>query len=186
MALLKQAEDGLADVFKGAPKLSDSTRETLVKVWPWLALIGGLLQLLAAWALYSWAKTANDFVDYANSLSRTFGGEEVVSTRWDLWVWIALAMLVLDAVILLIAYPKLKRREKSGWDLLFLASLINVVYGVASLFIDGRGGIGSLFFSLLGSAVGLWLLFETRSKYTGAGEKVAVHTDIDKKTDIEA
>ncbi len=167
MALLKQAEDSMAGAFKSAPKLSDSSRESLVNIWPWLALIGGILQALGAYWLFSWARTANSFVDYANNLSRAFGGEEVVSSRWSFWVWVALAVLVVEAVLLLMAYPKLKRREKGGWDLLFLTGLINVVYAVVSLLIDGRGGFGSLVFNLIISAVIFWLLFETRSKYKG-------------------
>lgn len=173
MSLLKKAEDSLADIYKGAPKMSDSSQETVVKVWPWLALIGGALQLLSAFWLFSWARTADSWVNYANDVSVAFGGSPVVDSRWSVWVWLAIAVLVVDGVILLLAYPKLVKRLKAGWDLLLLAGLINVAYAVVSLFLDGRGGIGSLVWSLLVSAVMFYLLFAVRGKYKGAGHSSA-------------
>lgn len=167
MELLKKAENSLADLYKGAPKMSNSTKETLVKIWPWLALIGGVLQLLSAWWLYRWANAANDLSNSLNELSRAFGGNDVVDERLTVWVWIALAMLAIEGVILLVAYPKLNKRQKSGWDLLFLVGLLNVVYAIVSLFFDGRGGFGSLIWNLLVSAIVFYLLFAVRDKYKG-------------------
>lgn len=166
--LLSKAEDSLADVFKGAPKLSDSSKETLVKIWPWLALVGGVLQLIAAWFLYGWAKAADNILDSANEFYRAIGATQVVQERLTVWVWIALAVLAIEGVLLLVAYPKLKNRQKSGWDLLFLVGLINVAYAVVSLFIEGRGGFFSLIWNLAISAVVFWLLFAVRDKYKGA------------------
>jgi hypothetical protein len=165
MGTLDKLETTMAGWFKGAPKLSDSSKETLVKIFPWLALIGGILQLLSALALFNWARVANDYVDYANSLSRAFGGEEVVSSRWDVWVWVGLAVLAVDAVILLLAYPKLKKREKGGWDLLFLSGLLMVAYAVVSVFMEYRGGVFGLVWNLIVSAVIFYLLFAVRDKY---------------------
>lgn len=164
MELVHKLEKTIGDLFKGAPKLSDNTKETLVKIWPWLALIGGLAQLWTAWWLW-------DVMRAADVVSNTFGGfvgtYTVYSATDKAFIYIGTALLVLTAILLLVAFPKLQKREKSGWDLLFITILLNLVYGVANLFISGRG-FGDLFISLIVSAIGFWLLFATRDKYKGA------------------
>jgi hypothetical protein len=62
------------------------------------------------------------------------------------------------------AFPATKARTKRGWDLMFYALLVNIVYGVIILF-SNYGGVGNFIFSLIGSAIGLWLLFQIRGKY---------------------
>jgi hypothetical protein len=171
MQALKGLETTMAGWFKNAPKMSDSSKETLVKIFPWLALAGGILQLLGALSLWRWARVADDYVDYANSLSRAFGGDDVASTRMDMWIWIGLIVLIVQAVVLLLAFPKLQRREKSGWDLLFLSGVIGVVYAIVSVFMEYRGGVGGLIFNLLISAVIFYLLFAARDKYKTADTK---------------
>ena len=173
MEFVHKIEAKLAGLYKGAPKLSDSSKETLVKIWPWLALIGGVLQLLAAWWLYSWAKAANDVTDGIGDFYRSIGVDNPIVDRWTVWLWIGLVVLLIEGVLLLIAYPKLKRRERAGWDLLFLVGLFNVAYAVVSMFVEGRGGFGSLIWNLIVSAVVFWLLFAVRDKYHGA--KMAHH-----------
>jgi hypothetical protein len=62
------------------------------------------------------------------------------------------------------AYPALVKRERRGWDLLFLGSLLNVLYSVVTIFINGRG-MGSFLSGLIGSALAFYLLFQVREKY---------------------
>lgn len=172
MELLKKAENSLAGVYKGAPKLSNSTKETLVKIWPWLAVIGGVLQLLSGLWLFRWARAASDLTNSVNEFYRAIGATQIVEERFSVWVWISLVMLVVEGILLLMAFPKLQKRLKAGWDLLFLVGLLNVVYAVISLFISGYsgvgGGFGGLIWNLLVSAVVFWLLFAVRDKYKGA------------------
>jgi hypothetical protein len=167
MGVLQNLENTIGGWFKGAPKMSDSSKESLVKVWPWLALIGGILQALAALNMFRWANAADDYYDAANDFYRAIGASEVVQSRFTIWLWVSVAVIAVEAVLLLMAYPKLKKREKSGWDLLFLVALINVAYGVVSLFSDYYGGIGALIWNLVISGVVFWLLFATREKYKG-------------------
>lgn len=164
MELVKKAETALAGVYKGAPKLSASAKESLVKVWPILALIFGILQLWAAWALY-------DLIRLADRVNTVFGAYlsnySVYSGKDKFFIYLSLIVIVVDAVILLMAYPKLAKRQKSGWNLIFLGALLNVAYGVLNLFISSRG-FGSLLGTLVGSAIAFYLLFQVREKYTGA------------------
>jgi hypothetical protein len=164
MELVKKAETALAGVFKGAPKMSDSAKESLVKAWPWLALIFGVLQLWAAWSLYELVR-AYDRVDtvlgaYFNTYSAYTGSDKF-------FIYLSLAVLVIDAIILLVAYPKLARRQKRGWDLIFLGALLNLVYGVLNLFVAGRG-FGTLLGTIIGSTIAFYLLLQVREKFNGA------------------
>lgn len=168
MGILRQAEDKIGNIFKDAPALSPSSKETLVKVWPWLALIFGILQLSAAWGLWRLARWTSVFSDYANEFSRIYTGRTVGLEASDKFlIYLGIIILLVDAVILLMAFPELKKRARRGWELLFLGSLINVAYSVLTIFIHGRG-FGTFIFSLIGSVIGFYLLFQVRDKYKPA------------------
>lgn len=167
MGALQKAETSLEKVFKDLPQLPDSSKEGLAKVWPWLALIGGILQLFAAIALWNLANWADRVTDVANSLSVYYAGYAAGPSSFDKTIiYLGIAMLAVDAVILLMAFPKLQKRLRSGWDLLFLASLINLGYGVIQIFTFNRG-VGSFVGSLIGSAIAFYLLFQVREKFGG-------------------
>lgn len=165
MTALKQLESKIGGLFKSAPPLSESAKKSLVGAWPWIALIFGILQLLAAWGLWNLTRYVDRLSDLSNTLSMYYTGESAALSSFDKTViYLALIVLVVDAVILLMAYPELKKRTSRGWDLLFLGSLINAAYAVVSLFIDDRG-VSSFIFSVLGSAVGFYLLYQVKDKY---------------------
>lgn len=168
MGMLSDLENGLAGVYKGTPKLGNDAKKSLVKVWPWLALVFGILQLLAAWSLWHWGHTVNRFVDYANSLSQAYGIDNVGTTaHLNVFYWLSLIVLAVDAVILLMAFSGLKKRAKRGWNLLFYSALLNGVYGIVSAF-NNYGGFGSLVMQLVVSAIVLYFLFQTRDQYTSS------------------
>jgi hypothetical protein len=166
MDVVHKIDKKLADVFKDLPALPKSSKELLAQIWPWLALVGGLMQLFAAlaiWRLLSWTNRWEELGDF---YSRTIGVDVGPSLMDKTAIYIGVAILLVDAVILLMAFSPLRARVRRGWDLLFLAALLNVAYSVVSIFIDGRG-FGSFVFSLLGSAVGFYLLYQVKALYTG-------------------
>lgn len=167
MELVRSAEKALEGPFKSLPALPKEAKKGLAQITVWLALIAGILQLLAAWWLYDWANSIDKWADAVNQWSTALGAPAATTSGLTMWVWIAVIVLAVEGVILLLAFPKLKNKERGGWDLLFLAALINLVYGIVSLFIDGRGGAGSLLGALLGSAIGFYLLFQVREFFGG-------------------
>ena len=167
MSALNSLEKSLDDVFvKSAPKLPEGGKKALVEWLPWLNLVGGILTLWAAWNLWHWAHVVNGLANYANDLSRAFGGSNVVSNRMSVSIWLGVAVLAVEGVLYLLAFPATRDRKKQGWNYMFYALLINIVYGVVVMFTD-YGGFGSFLGTLVGSAIGLWLLFQIRSRYMG-------------------
>lgn len=170
MSALQSLENNLEDVFvKKAPALPENGKKAIVEWLPWINLVLGVLSLWAAYALWHWAHIANSLIDYANTLSAAYGGP-TVGTRMSAVLWLGLAVMIVQALLYLAAFPALRDRKKSGWDLIFYALLINVVYGVVVLFSD-YGGFGNLLGSLIGSAIGLYFLFQIRGHYLGARAK---------------
>lgn len=165
MAMLQELESNLDGVFvKNAPKLPENGKRMLVNWLPWINLIAGILSLWAAYALYHWAHLANGLINYADQLSQAYGGPAVAGDRLNAAVWLGIIVLAVEGVLYLMAYPATKARSKRGWDLMFMALLVNIVYGVVVLFTD-YGGVGTFIGTLIGSVIGLWLLFQIRGKY---------------------
>lgn len=162
MQALEPLEKQLEKVFKDVPALPKGAKDALVKYWPYLALALGALQIIAAVTLWNLANLANSYI---GQLSIAYGGRPVGYTGIELAViYGGVALLAINAFILFAAYSPLSKKAKKGWDLLFLASIINVVYAVIQLFLSGRG-IGDFILSLAGTAIGLYLLFQIRSYY---------------------
>lgn len=169
--MLKSIEKSLEGVFKGAPDLPKGAKDWLVSAWPWLALIFGVLQILLAIGLFGVFSVADTALETSATYYRIYAGETVttLSSVDKLVVYLGIAMLAVDAVILLMAYPHLVKRARRGWDLLFLAMIINAGYAVVSLFVSGNN-FGDFISSILGSAIGLYLLFQIKSAYTAKAE----------------
>jgi hypothetical protein len=174
MGPIKSLETTLEKFSKGLPSLPKNVKDWLVHWAPWLTLIGGILMLWAAWSLWHWAHVANTLINYANNLSRALGGQSVVSNRMTVGIWLGVIVLLVEAVMYLMAFPSLKTQKKSGWDLLFVVSIINVVYGVVLMFTN-YGGVGNLFGSVIGTLIGWYLLFQIRSYYLGKGTTETKH-----------
>jgi hypothetical protein len=165
MSALQSLEKSLGDIFgKQAPALSTNSKKAIVEYLPWINLVLGLLAIYTVYLLWHWAHFTDKLVDYANTLSAAYGGPAVVTHRLSVIVWISLVVMAAQAVVYILAFPALKARKKSGWDLLFYAALLNAAYGVVVLFSD-YGGVGNLLGSLIGSAIGLYFLFQIRPLY---------------------
>jgi hypothetical protein len=165
MSAVKQLENSLEGVFvKSAPKLPENAKKMLVEWLPWINLVIGLLTLAAVYSLWHWAHVANSLINYANELSVSLGGDKVVSSRMSVGIWLAIVVLAVEAVLLLTAFKATLDRKKNGWDLMFYVALLNIAYGLVLVFTD-YGTVGNFLWSLLGSAIGLYFLFQIKDKY---------------------
>lgn len=161
-------ENSLNDLFgKQAPALPPNGKKALVQYIPWITLILGLISLWTVYVLWHWAHIANTFVNYANSISAAYGGPQIATNRLTVGIWLGIAVLAVEALLYIAAFPGLRDRKKSGWNMLYYALLINVVYGVVIMFTN-YGGVGNLIGTVIGSAIGFYFLFQIRGSYTGA------------------
>lgn len=162
LAPLEKSLDGVFG--KNAPvQIPAKGREAIVKYSPWIGLVVGVLGLLASLAIWRTAHAVNRLVDFANQLTASYGGH-VVEHHLGVAFWVSFVLLVLTSLAAIVAFPALQARKKTGWNLLFYSSLLNVVYGVAALFYD-NGGVSSLLSAVISSVVGFYILFQIRSYY---------------------
>ncbi len=176
MDRLRKLEASLAGVFKDAPKFSSGTKDTAVQIWPWLALAYGALQLGAAWSLWRVLQQA-DFLDAALNRAPLYYNPSFAMSDYDKAILsLGILVVLINAVVLLSAFGKLKSRAKMGWDLLFLSSLITGVYAVIQIFMIGRG-LSNFIFNIFISILMLYCLFQTRDQYGAARfRSKAIHT----------
>lgn len=166
MSAFVSLEKALDDLFvKQLPPLPANIKKVIVQVLPWINLVLGLLTLYAVYVVWHWAHFANSLVNYANELSAAYGGTQIATNRMGVIIWLGLAVLAVEAVLYLAAFPATKNRKRIGWDLMFYAALLNLVYGVVMLF-GSYGGVGNLFMSLIGTTIGFYFLFQIRASYT--------------------
>lgn len=164
MAVVDSFEKKLDEVFvKNAPALPAGGKKFLVDFMPWLSLLVGLLSLLAAYNIWHWAHISNSLIDYANQISAAYGGTQIAH-RLTITIWLSMIVLVIQAVLYLAAFSGLKNHKKSGWNLVYYALVVNVIYGVVVLFTN-YGGVGNLIGSLIGFAIGAYFLFQIRASY---------------------
>lgn len=138
-------ESFLAPLFQKAPHLSEGARNTLANIAPWLALVFGILGIVAV--------VSAGGVGMLFSFWMYFGGS-------SLPFLLALVIGFISAVLDLLAFKPLRAMHKSGWNLIFYGAVLSMV----STLIHMAVGYGSLM-GLFMSVVGLWLLFEIRGLY---------------------
>ncbi len=125
-----------------APQIPAGGREAIVKFAPWIILI---LLLLALPFLLTLFGIGAVFAPVA-----FMGGFRPSGMYYFMWA-VTLVTVVLEAM----ALPGLFHRQRRGWQLLFYSSLISGVLNIVSFNVVG----------LLGTLIGLYLLFQIRSYY---------------------
>lgn len=141
--------DQIGDVFKGLPHLPSGIIDVLVKITPWLALLGGILGLIAG-----------PLVGILGSL-----GSLMALSPYFMFITIVTTVVTLaNSILLLMAFNPLKRREMRGWVFLFWAQMLSVVDIVLSLL---QGQTSALVGGVIGLAIGFYILFEIRGSYKG-------------------
>jgi len=152
---------------KKAPvKLPQNARKSLAGAMWWIALIIGLLQLFSAWGLWHLGHLVNQLSNYSNYLANAYG-YNVGAPHLGISYWIALAGLAAEAVLFLVAAPKLKQMKKGGWDLLFYSALLNAAYAIVRIFAGVGSGFGDFIGAAIGTVIGAFLLFQVREYFMG-------------------
>jgi hypothetical protein len=182
MGPLDKLEAYLVGVSKQLPQIPKNAKKTIADIAPWVVLVVGLWFLLSAYWMWSWARVANVYVDWANRYSEAFGGPTVSTNRFTIAIWVALIVGIVTAVLYLVSFPSLRKYKKTGWNLLFIASFVNLIYGVVMIF-NSYGGFFSFVYNLVFTAAVWYVLFQIREIYLGKKAEPAktVHNPEKKK-----
>lgn len=141
------------------------------RVWiasnAWWIVIAGIVlsifSLIASLKALLWAESA---VKEYQELAATYGvttdtGSAATS---ELSLGVSLVALVVVLAIEIKSINLLKDRKKSGWDLIFLATLVSIAGSLISGFIAGSV-ISTIFGAALGALISGFFLFETREEF---------------------
>lgn len=162
---LSNLEETFINFYNTLPQMAEYLEQPLIKCLPYISFILGLLSLYSMYDLWHSAHSVNTLITFANDYGKVYGVPKVhLNHHMGPAFWLAMLALLLEAVLFFKAYSGTKARLKSGWDLVYAAFVVNVIYGIILLF-SYYGGIGTLADRLLFSLVCLYFLFEIRDSY---------------------
>lgn len=131
-----------------APSLPQNWKEFLVKIAPYLTIVGvffGVLGFLGLLGLGAFLFPVS-----------TFGGLVTGRPFLGLSYLINLLIFVVTLIFQIISIPYLFKRQRKGWQYLYLAVLLNAVSSLISFDILGL---------IIGSGLSLYLLFQVKEYY---------------------
>ena len=147
MEYLNKLEATLEVYFgKKAPALPENIKEIIVKIAPYLTIIGLILTIPAILILFGLGSAA--------TMMAPLGGTNSLAAVPTMWFGI---LLLIPAVILeAMAVPGLFARKAIAWKYIFWAQLISVVSSLVQLNILG---------ALISALIGFYILFQVKSYY---------------------
>lgn len=152
MQQLSGLENSLGTLFKGLPHLPKDWRHWLADNAWWLALIGVAFGCLGILGLIPVVLGISIFTGI---VAGPAAGALIIITGI-----VNMAVLVVSVALEAMAITPLKARQKRGWDLLFLVSLVTFTGAVLNALITGN--IGHILGLIIGTLIGLYVLFEVR------------------------
>ncbi len=138
-----QLESMLEEWFKKLPPLPANAVDTIFKITPVIALVFGILGVLLSIG-------GLGVLSFLAPLA-VIGG---AAPHYGLGI-IATVGWLISSVMMLMAYPGLKAGKIGGWNLLFWSQVVSVVTAI----------IGISITSVIGAAIGFYILFQLKSKY---------------------
>lgn len=149
--------------FKPLPHFPASFKKWLGdNIW-WIVLIGAIASTISSLVLISGFITLVSIVSGAAHYEAWY----LNNTYYNWWnVVVALINLAFTVVVTILMWQsvgKLKDRQERGWHLLFIIALIDAA---GSVLIDVLNlSFLGLVFSLIGVAIGMYIIFEFRSEF---------------------
>ncbi|MBI4099716.1 hypothetical protein HY440_01790 [Candidatus Microgenomates bacterium] len=144
----------LEEWFSKLPALPVSAKDVIVKIAPWLALIFGILGVLAGLggvaALLGLGALGMAVVPLGGYGAGT--AYMAATATGVVFMLIALASSVLE----LLSFPGLKARKMAGWNYAFYSVAVGVIGAIVAF---------SFFNAVVEAVVGFYLLFQVKSYY---------------------
>src|SRR5690349_10508186 len=83
MKQLESLEKPLGDLFKGLPAIKKETKETIAHYWPIVTLVLGVIQFIAAWALWGTLTFFERVYGPASQWAQYYGGIDLGYSSFD-------------------------------------------------------------------------------------------------------
>jgi hypothetical protein len=152
MQQLSGLENSLSTLFKGLPHLPKDWRHWLADNAWWLALIGVAFGCLGILGLVPVVLGISIFTGI---VAGPAAGALIIITGI-----VNMAVLVISVTLEAMAITSLRVKQKRGWDLLFLVSLVTFTGAVLNALITGN--VNHIIGLIVGTLIGLYVLFEVR------------------------
>lgn len=152
MQQLSGLESSLGTLFKALPHLPKDWRHWLADNAWWLALIGVVFGVLG---ILGFVPALLGISIFTGIIASPAAGALVIITGT-----VNMAVLVVSVALEAMAIMPLKAKRKRGWDMLFLVGLVTFTGAVLNALITGN--IGHIFWLIIGTLIGLYVLFELR------------------------
>jgi FtsH-binding integral membrane protein len=164
MELLTKLEKTVFGWFKSVPDLPTEARKWLGDNAWWIVIVG---TVLAVMSILGSLATLNTRVSLLDTVAASYYVSSAASTWIIVTDIVALAFLVLQTLLLVIAIQPLKEKQKKGWVLLFAAWLISAVALIvnAMLGLSVINFIISVLFGAIWVAVTGYFLFEIHGQF---------------------
>jgi len=146
-AQTKQWTKALDDSYAKLPVLPKGATDFIVNVAPWLSLIFGVLSILVGVSAFGFLAVLSPFAAVAGAGAYAITG------------LLSSLVLLVQGVIMIVAFPSLKKRGQRGWNLLFWSLILSVVSSVLSLNVFG------VVQSVVGALIGYYFLYQIKSYY---------------------
>ena len=130
--------------FGKLPVLPVNVKEAIVKIAPWLALVFGILGILAAIAATGLMTVLSPFMLLGGGVGAATGG------------LVGAVLALAGSVLTLMSYSGLKDRKMAGWKLAFYSQAVGVVSSLVALNLVG---------AVISGLIGFYLLFQIKSYY---------------------
>jgi hypothetical protein len=126
-------------------------REWIVKAAPWIVLVLLILLLPAILAVFSLGTLVGVF-------------SPAVGVAVGPLYYLALIVLLIQAVVMAVALPGLFKRKRSAWKLLFWATIVSITYGLVG-WVGTPTDVGGLLWAAISAVISLYILFQVRDHY---------------------
>lgn len=146
-AKTKELLKPLKDVYAKAPALPKSATDFLVAIAPWVALIFGILAILAG------IGGLGLFTAFS-PLAYMYAG-----TGLSILLLVSAVVVVVEGVIMLLAFMPLKARKVRGWNLLVWSEGLAIISSIITL------SVGNIIGAIIGAAIAFYILFQVESYY---------------------
>ena len=133
----------IASLVARLPQLPSHVRHVLVKIAPWLTIVGIVLAVPGILAVFG--------------MTAFWGSTAGFAPEWGTRVFVGIAFAAVIVVLYIMALPGLFHRKASAWRLLYYTVLLGAVQSILSFDVVGL---------VIGTGISLYILFQIKDLYT--------------------